>query len=114
MVPATPSRRPISLSLTSCARHALARSRSGPASLGGRPGPSCLISAAEPSRSAAACSVDTYDGVSPNTSATRPPLNPACRSIVIAKFRITVSAPAYSASTLPPTMTTHRPPTWCR
>ena len=40
-----------------------------------------------------------------------PAAEPSRRSVTIAKFRIAVSAPAYSASTPPPTMTTHRPPT---
>ena len=110
VVPATPSRRPISRSLTPAARHALARSRSSAPTSGGRPGPACFTSAAGPSRAAAACSVDTYAADSPNTSATRFPENPARRTTVTAKFRITVSDPAYSASTADPTITRHRPP----
>ena len=110
MVPAISSRRPISRSLTPAARHCRARSSASPSSSAGRPGPGCLTSAREPSRSAAACSVDTYGADRPNTSATRFPLNPASRIVVTAKFRITTSGSAYSDSTAEPTITRHRPP----
>ena len=109
VVPAIPSRRPISRSLTPAARHCRARSSASPSSVRGRPGPGCFTSACEPSRSAAACNVDTYGADRPNTSATRVPPNPASRAVVTAKFRITTSDPAYSASTADPTITAHRP-----
>src|SRR6266571_2828155 len=109
VVPAIPSRRPISRSLTPAARHCRARSSASPSSVRGRPGPGCFTSACEPSRSAAACNVDTYGADRPNTSATRVPPNPASRAVVTAKFRITTSDSAYSASTADPTITAHRP-----
>ncbi|HTP15472.1 MAG TPA: hypothetical protein VMK13_06505, partial [Streptosporangiaceae bacterium] len=108
-MPAMPSRRPISRSLTPAARHCRARSSASPSSSGGRPGPGCVTSAGEPSRSAAACKVDTQDSDRPNTSATCFPPNSARRTAVIAKFRITTSDSAYSDSTAEPTITRHRP-----
>src|SRR5208283_4692318 len=63
-----------------------------------------------PSRSAAACKVDTQDSDSPHTSATFLPPPTARRTAVIAKFRTTTSDSAYSASTAEPTITRHRPP----
>ena len=114
MVPATPSRRPISTSDSPCSRHCRARSCLSSPSARGRPGPSCPASAAAPPRAAADFSRATYVGVSPNTSATRPPGNPTRRSVTIAMFRIARSVPAYSATTVEPTSTTTRPAARCR
>src|SRR5487761_1395393 len=110
VVPATPSRRPISRSLTPDARNCRAFSSTSPSSVRGRPGPARFTSAADPSRCAAACSVATYAADSPNTSATRLPPNPDRRATVIAKFRSTTSVSAYSASTAAPTIIRHRSP----
>ena len=59
MVCATPSRRPISASLAPCARSSLACAHCAAVTVPGLPGRGCPISAADPSRIAALCSVDT-------------------------------------------------------
>ena len=59
MVCATPSCRPISASLAPRARSSLACSHCAAVTVPGRPGRGCPISAADPSRIAALCSVET-------------------------------------------------------
>jgi hypothetical protein len=91
---ATPSRRPVSASLTPCARHALACSHCAAVTFPGVPRRSCMASAADPSRRAALCSVATYASDKPSTAATARPRNPSCRSTASATFRITTSPAA--------------------
>ena len=91
MVCATPSRRPVSASLTPCSRHCLASCHCAAVTVPGRPGRGCPISAADPSRPAALCSVATYASDKPSTAATTRPGNFSCRSAASAMFRIAVS-----------------------